>query len=118
MMKKIVVVLVILVSFSGAFAQNRTQEKKIKYFVEAATKEFSLNVAQSKELLAARTTYITNFMEVNGKVKSDELSDDDKKAKLNDVNNEFNAVFYKITGKSASELKPFFVRMRDELKNI
>ncbi len=117
-MKKIVFVLVMMISFSGVFAQNKTQEKKIKYFVEAATKEYSLDAAKSKELLAARNTYITNFMDVNGKVKSGAISEDDKKAKLNDVNNEFNAVFSKITGKSAIELKPFFERMREELKSI
>ena len=117
-MKKIVLVLMMMVSFSGAFAQNKTQEKKIKYFVDAATTEFALDAAKSKELLKARNTYITNFMEVMSQAKSGELSDDAKKTKMNEVNGEFNEVFSKITGKSAAELKPFFVRMREELSSI
>ncbi|WP_366184010.1 hypothetical protein [Flavobacterium ovatum] len=117
-MKKIVLVLMMMVSFSGVFAQNKSQEKKIKYFVDAATTEFKLDASKSKELLNARNTYITNFMDVIGKAKSGEISADDKKEKMNEVNGAFNSEFSKITGKSASELKPFFERMREELSSI
>lgn len=118
MMKKIVVVLMMMVSFAGVFAQNKTQEKKIKYFVDSATTEFKLDAAKSKELLEVRNTYITNFMDVVNKAKSGALSAEDKKDKMNDVNGAFNTEFSKITGKSQAELKPFFERMREELSSI
>ncbi|WP_211316278.1 hypothetical protein [Flavobacterium faecale] len=118
MMKKIVLVLMMMVTFSAAFAQNKTQEKKIKYFVDAATTEFKLDASKSKELLDARNTYITNFMDVLKKAKSGELSAEDKKGKMNEVNSAFNAEFSKVTGKTQAELKPFFERMRDELSSI
>ncbi|GIZ08879.1 hypothetical protein [Flavobacterium sp. UMI-01] len=118
MMKKIVFAMMMMLVFSGAFAQNKTQEKKIKYFVEAATKEFSLDAAQSKQLLDARNAYITGYMDVMSKVKNEGLSDEDKKNQLNEVNKDFNNAFSKITGKPLSELQPFFARMRDELNKI
>ncbi|WPR71362.1 hypothetical protein SLW70_15720 [Flavobacterium sp. NG2] len=116
-MKKIIVAFLMMVSV-GAFAQNKTQEKKIKYFVEAATKEFNLDAKQSNELLDARNNYITGYMDVMAQVKSGEVSQEDKQNKLNEVNKKFNDVFSKITGKPLSELQPFFSRMREELQNI
>ncbi|MCW2119010.1 hypothetical protein [Flavobacterium sp. 7A] len=117
-MKKIVLVFVMMISFVGAIAQNKSQEKKIKYFVDSATTEFKLDDAKSKELLKARNTYVTNYMEVFSKAKSGEISKDDKKEKMNEVNSAFNAEFSKITGKSGAELKPFFEKMRNELSSI
>ena len=116
-MKKIILALLMMISI-GAVAQNKSQEKKIKYFVEAATKEFSLDAKQSKELLDARNAYITEFMAVQDQVKSGEVSQEDKPKKMNEVNKKFNDVFSKITGKPLSELQPFFGRMREELQNI
>lgn len=112
-MKKLVLVLVLMASFTGMTAQNKTQEKKIKYFVEAAVKEFSLNADQHKQLLDARNAYITDYMKVSKSAEGD-----DKKAKLNEVNKSFNQVLSEITGKTFSELQPFLARMRDELQNV
>lgn len=112
-MKKLVLVLVMMASFTGLNAQNKTQEKKIKYFVEAAVKEFSLNADQHKQLLDARNAYITDYMKVSKSAEGD-----DKKSKLNEVNKSFNQVLSEITGKTFSELQPFLARMRDELPNI
>lgn len=117
-MKKIVLGLVMMILSLGVFAQNKTQEKKIKYFVDAATKEFSLDTKQNKELLDARNAYITEFMEVQEQVKSGAISQEDKPNKMNEVNKKFNEVFSKITGKSLADLQAFFARMREELQNI
>lgn len=117
-MKKIVLGVVMMILSVGVFAQNKTQEKKIKYFVEAATKEFSLDAKQNKELLDARNTYISEFMDVQEQVKSGAISQEDKPKKMNEVNKKFNDVFSKITGKPVNELQAFFARMREELQNI
>ena len=63
-MKKILLVLFMVASFSGVHAQNKTQQKKINYFVEAAVKEFNLNKDQQKELLDARSAYIDKYMAI------------------------------------------------------
>ena len=112
-MKKLLLVLIMVASFTGVYGQNKTQEKKIKYFVEAAVKEFDLNKDQHKELLDARNAYITDYMSVSKATQGD-----DKKAKLNEVNKSFNEVLIRITGKSLSELQPFLARIRDELPTV
>lgn len=117
-MKKIALLLLLLVSFSSVKAQNKTQEKKINYFVEAAATTFSLDASKTKELLDARNVYVSKFMAINKAGNAGTLSVADKKAKLNEVNNDFNAAFYSITGKTAAESKPFFDRMRNELKGV
>ena len=117
-MKKLVLVLIMIASFTGVSAQNKTQEKKIKYFVEAAVKEFDLNKDQEKELLDARNGYVSDFMAVQKDFKSGGLSEDDKKTKMNEVNKGFNEQFIQITGKTNKELQPFLARMRDELPKV
>lgn len=117
-MKKILLVLVMVASFSGVYGQNKTQEKKINYFVDAAAKEFSLDSDQKKELLEARHAYISDFMAVQKDSKSGTISDEEKKEKMNKVNSSFMAVLAKITGKTPKDLQPFLGRMRDELKNV
>ncbi|MGA9639545.1 hypothetical protein [Flavobacterium sp.] len=117
MMKKIIVTFLMIISV-GVFGQNASQENKIKYFVDAATKEFSLSRKQSRQLLAARNKYIEDYMGVMGKVKNGVISQDEKASKINDVNVEFNESFAKISGKSLTELQPFFRSMSEELKNV
>ncbi|MDO7173106.1 hypothetical protein [Mariniflexile sp. AS56] len=112
-MKKLALVLIMIASFTGVYAQNKTQDKKIKYFVEAAVKEFSLNEDQHKELLDARNAYITDYMTA---AKSSE--GEEKKTKLNEVNTKFNQILAKITGKTNGELQPFLARMREELPKV
>ncbi|MDW5288065.1 hypothetical protein [Formosa sp. PL04] len=117
-MKKILFILMLVCSFSSAFAQNKTQEKKINYFVDAANKEFSLDKAQTKSLLKARNTYVSEYMAVTKDFKAGTLTQDEKKTKLNVVNGDFNQSFSDITGKTQQELKPFSERMQTELKKV
>jgi uncharacterized membrane protein YqgA involved in biofilm formation len=117
-MKHIILVLALVLSVGTTLGQNKTQEKKINYFVEAAAKEFSLNIEQSKELLSARIAYVDNFMAVNKQMKNGVASGDDKKQKINEINQNFMQEFAKISGKTQGELKPFLSRMREELPNI
>lgn len=117
-MKKLILVLLMVTSFAGVNAQNKTQEKKINYFVDAAVTEFQLNKDQQKELLAARIAYIDNFMAIMKDAKDGAISDEEKKTKNNELSQSFNQKLIKITGKTMNEIQPFLTRMREELKNI
>jgi hypothetical protein len=115
-MKKICLVMLLLVA-SLSFGQDKYQIKKISYFVDAAQKEFNLDQAKTKELLAARTTYFNDYIKVMNAAKNNEITDDEKKSQSNEVNNKFNKYFGELTGKSWNDLKPFFDRIREELKS-
>ena len=92
--------------------------KKITYFVDAAVKEYSLDKKQAKELLDARTTYFNDYIKVMKAAKDGEISDDEKKTQSNEVNNKFNKYFGELTGKTWNDLKPFFDRVREEMKTL
>ncbi|WP_066219006.1 hypothetical protein [Formosa haliotis] len=117
-MKKILLLLLVLVSFSTMYGQNKSQQKKIDYFVNAADKEFNLNESQHKALLDARNAYITDYMGVMKDFKSGSITAEEKKSKLNDVNTNFNTTFSQIAGKTPKELQDFSKRMQVELKKV
>lgn len=116
-MKKLLV-FVLFLTVSVTFGQNiKTQQKKIEYFVEAATKEFNLSADQTKELLVFRTEMAQSYLDLNKAVKEG-LSDDEKKAKNQEISKSFNAKLTKLVGKSYKEIEPFLNKMREELKSV
>lgn len=117
-MKKLILLLLVTVSFSTVYGQNKKQEKKIKYFVEAAVQEYDLNKDQEKQLLDARNAYITEYMAVMKDFKAENINADEKKEKMGAINKGFNKTFAELTGKKMKDLQPFFKRMREELKNV
>ncbi|OEJ99035.1 hypothetical protein A8C32_07615 [Flavivirga aquatica] len=118
-MKKILVLLFLVVSFSNIYGQKpNNSEEKIYYFVKSAVKEYTLNLNQYKKLLRARRKYIKDYMNTTKDFKNGGLSKDQKKAKIQAVNRGFNESFTKITGVLQRELEPFLVRMRKEISKI
>lgn len=117
-MKKILLLLLLAVTFSTAGAQNKVQQKKIKYFVTQATKELDLNRRKSKKLLKTRKQYVLDYLEIAKNFKKGDLSQGEKKVEINDVNMNFNNKFAEITEKPSADIKKFMTRMRKELPNI
>ncbi|WP_152285656.1 hypothetical protein [Flavicella marina] len=117
-MKKIILLAVLVFSIQGVFAQDKYQMKKINYYVSAAAEEFDLDEAEEKNLLDERVAYFNDYVAIMKKGKAGEISAEDIKTQINEVNKEFNNKLIKITGKTYPELKPFMDRMRTELKNI
>jgi len=117
-MKQIILTLLVFFTVTVSFGQDKYQMKKVNYFVEAAQKEYSLDKTQTKDLLDARTAYFKEYQKVFSAAKNGEISDDEKKTQSNEVNNKFNKYFSELTGKNANELKPFFERIREEMKAL
>lgn len=117
-MKKIVLTLLLVVAFTATYGQQKWQMKKINYFVDAAAKEFKLDKKAKEELLKVRTAYFMDYIKTNKKANADGLSKEEKRKKLNAVNQEFNENLREISGKTGAEIQPFLKRMRDELKNV
>lgn len=117
-MKKIVLTLLLVVSFATSYGQNKYQERQNKYYVEAAAKEFSLNEDQQKELTEARTTMVLAYGSAQEAFKNGEITQEEKKAKNGEASKAFNMTVTKLFGKSYAELVPFFERMREELKSV
>lgn len=115
-MKKIVLAALFMLTATVTFGQNKWQQKKIDYFVEAAAKEFKLDKKQTNKLLKVRTTYFLEYMEIVKKAKSGVITPEEKKSQINAHNQKFNANLKAITG--TDNVQPFLVRMRDELKNV
>ena len=116
-MKQIIFLLAMVTMGTIAFGQT-LNEKRATYFTDAATKEFSLNKEQQKELLESRKAYLSTLASLNEQEKNGELNEEDKKKKTNETNQDFKKMMIKLTGKTAAELDPFYTRMRDELKNV
>ena len=92
--------------------------KKINYFVDAAQIEYSLDKKQTKELLDAWSADFIDYQKVFSAAKNGEISEDEKKTQSNEVNNKFNKYFSELTAKNWNELKPFFDRVREEMKAL
>jgi len=115
-MRRLILVLTLIMAVSTTFGQDKWQQKKIDYFVEAAVKEFKLDNRQGKELLKTRTDYFNDYMVIIKNGKDGKISEEEQKTQLNEHNQNFNIKLKEITG--ADNIQPFLVRMRDELKNV
>lgn len=117
-MKKILLTLLLAVTFTATYSQNKYQERQNKYFVEAAAKEYSLDQAKQENLKDIRTTMVLAYGKINKQVKSNAITKDQAKAQRKEASKAFNNAMIKLTGKSYKELSPFLSRMRDELKKV
>jgi uncharacterized protein YjbJ (UPF0337 family) len=117
-MKRIILTLLVAFVATAAFSQNKWQQKKIDYFVDAGTAEFKLDTKQTKELSKTRTAYFLEYMEIINKEKAGDITEDEKKTQVNAHNQKFNNDLKEITGKENDEIQPFLKRMRDELKDV
>lgn len=116
-MKKIAL-LFTMFAFSAIMFGQSLKEKKTQYFVDAATKEYSLNKDQAKELLAVRVVLMDELSAIFQKVKDGEVTKEDQKELQKAPNSAFKASFEKITGKTNKELQPFYTRMSEEIPNV
>jgi predicted negative regulator of RcsB-dependent stress response len=117
-MKKIILTLLVVMSFTFTYGQGKWQEKQNDYFVEAAAKEYDLSDDQKVELKETRLEMVKSFMDSNQKSKSGEITKDEMKASNREASKTFNSAFAKLTGKPYKELAPFLKKMREELKNL
>lgn len=116
-MKKIAL-LFTMFAFSAIMFGQGLKEKKIQYFVDAATKEYKLNKDQTKELMAARVVLMDELSSIFQKVKDGEVTKDEQKELQKEPNKTFKAAFEKITGKTNAELQPFYNRMTEEIPKV
>ncbi|TGV01885.1 hypothetical protein [Flavivirga rizhaonensis] len=118
-MKKIVLILLVVVSFSTTtYGQSKWHEKQNNYFVEQAGKEFGLKNDQKKELKEKRMEMIMSFVNSNKALKNGELTKEQQKEKRREASKKFNSYFSQLVGKPYAEVEPFLKRMRDEIKNL
>ncbi|SDX41819.1 hypothetical protein SAMN05444411_105133 [Lutibacter oricola] len=117
-MKKILVTLVLVLTVTVTFGQNKWQQKQIKYFVDAAQTEFKLDDAKTKELTSFRTDMVLEYHALQKKAKANEITKEERKEKGKEISKKFNKKLIKLTGKSYKDLAPFMDRLRKELKNL
>ena len=76
-MKKIVLLFSMIAFCAVMFGQN-LKERKIQYFVDAATKEYSLNQEQQKELLNVRTGFVDELSSIFAQFKNGEITKEEQ----------------------------------------
>ena len=106
-MKRIILTLIVVLTVSVTFGQNKWQQEKINYFVEAAVKEYNLNEDQKAELIDFRTKMVMDYSNAQKAKKAGEATQEETKVKYKSYGNAFHNSFIKLTGKSYKELKPF-----------
>ncbi len=116
-MKKIVLLFSMIAFCAVMFGQN-LKERKIQYFVDAATKEYSLNQEQQKELLNVRTGFVDELSSIFAQFKNGEITKEEQIEKQKKPNKKFKQAFEKITGKTNAELQSFYKRMSEEIPNV
>lgn len=117
-MKKILLTLLVLVSFATSYGQTKWHEKQNNHFVEAAAKEYALNDEQKQELATTRLDMVKAFIESNQEFKDGGITQDEKKEKNRAASQKFNSYFSQLVGKPYKEVAPFMKKMREELKNM
>lgn len=117
-MKKIILLLLTVVSFSTVYGQSKWHEKQNNYFVEQAAKEYNLSDDQKVELKKNRMEMVTAFISTNSALKSGEITKEERKEKTSEASKIFNSYFSQLVGKPYAEVAPFLKRMREELKNL
>lgn len=117
-MKRILLTLLVVLSFSFTYGQGKWQEKQNNHFVEATAKEYNLNDDQKEELRETRMEMVKSFMDSNKKSKSGKITNDEKKELNREASKTFNSAFSKLVGKPYKEVAPFLKRMREELKEL
>lgn len=117
-MKQLAITFVLFLTLTTAFGQNKWQQKQINHFVDSAAKEYALSEDQKTELTEVRTMVIMSYINSAEKVKSGEMTVEEKKETTQQASNDFNLAFTKMTGKTYKEVQPFLQKMQEEIKNL
>ncbi|WP_163397330.1 hypothetical protein [Flavobacterium fluviatile] len=119
-MKKIFLAFAILIGVANSYSQNvpANQQKKVSYFVKAATDEFDLNRSQQKKLLKAREDYINKYINLMQDYKKNAVSEEYKNTQQNELSKIFVQELTEISKRQPGEIQLFLDRMREELKNV
>jgi hypothetical protein len=117
-MKKIVFTLLMFAFISMSFGQNKYQDNKNKYFVEAAAKEYDLNEDQKEELMDIRVEMVSAYMSSHKSFKYGDITKEEEKSLNQEASKTFHTKLAKITGKTYAEMKVWLGNIRKELKNM
>lgn len=117
-MKKFILVLLAVVSFSATYGQTRWHEKQNAHFVEQAKAEYSLTDEQADELSEKRLEMVKSFIGSNSDFKAGNITQEEKKEVNRGASRTFNGYFSQLVGKPYAEIAPFLKRMREEIKNL
>ena len=117
-MKRIILTLLVVLTVSVTFGQNKWHQKQINYFVDAAVKEYSLNEEQKKELTEIRTTVIMAYIDGQQEVKDGERTQEENKEITKQASNVFNSKFGEMIGKTYNEFSPFLQKIAKEIKEL
>ncbi len=117
-MKKIILLLLTVVSFSTAYGQSKWHEKQNNYFVEKAAKEYDLTAIQKEDLRSNRMKMVMAFVNSTTRYKAGDISLEKRKEITKEASREFNSYFSKLVGQNYKQVAPFLKRMRGELKNL
>ena len=76
-MKKIILTLLLIVSFASTYGQSKWHKQQNEVFVEAAAKEYNLDDAQKEKLYDARMKMMMSYKESNQAVENGEITKDE-----------------------------------------
>ncbi len=117
-MKKILITLLLFVTFTVVYGQNKYQERQNNHYVEAAAKEFNLDKKQQVELSEIRMEMVSAYISSNKSFKAGDITQDEKKGITKEASKVFHNKLSEITGKTYAEMKDWLVEMRKELKTV
>ncbi|WP_405293601.1 hypothetical protein [Algibacter sp. Ld11] len=115
-MKKILLVLVLVMTVSATFGQNKWHVGQNDKFVAAATTEYNLDEDQQETLRESRMDMVKTYISSNKDFKDGKITKEEKNEITGNSSKAFNSTMVKLTGKSYKELKPFLDKMREALK--
>lgn len=115
-MKKIVLTLLLVVSFATTYGQSKWHKQQNEIFVEAAAKEYGLDDAQQKDLSEVRLTMMKAYMDSNKAAQAGDITKEEKQAKNREASSVFHTELSEITGKPYKEMEPWLTKMREEMK--
>lgn len=117
-MKKIIIVLITVLSFSSMYSQGKFHQRQNTHYVEAAAKKFNLDAKQEATLSEVRMDMVKAYMSSNKAFNNDEITKEEKKAKNREASKVYHTKLAKLTGKSYNDMKPWLAKMREELKDV
>lgn len=116
-MKKILLVLVLVLTVSVTFGQNKWHIGQNDKFVAAAATEYNLDEDQQETLRESRMNMVKAYISSNKDFKNGDITKEEQKEITGNASKAFNSTMAQVTGKPYNELKPFLDKMREELKN-
>lgn len=118
-MKKITLVLALFAFILTASAQKKNNYyegrfERAEIFAKVAAAEFNLTEKQQKEVYEIKLKHFEEQSAANKKFKKGEITEEEKKA----PNRNFGREFKKYHGKDYAELKPFYTKVKKEMKKL